>query len=39
VPKHTRRYADLAKLSRQALARFLGDVRDRHFPTADESFD
>ena len=38
VPKHTRRYAELAKLTRRALDRFLQDVRGHHFPGADESF-
>jgi 3-methyl-2-oxobutanoate hydroxymethyltransferase len=38
VPKHTRRYANLAEEARNALAAYAADVRERRFPTADESF-
>jgi 3-methyl-2-oxobutanoate hydroxymethyltransferase len=38
TPKHTRRYADLDAVVREALDRFAADVRGGAFPTERESF-
>jgi 3-methyl-2-oxobutanoate hydroxymethyltransferase len=38
TPKHARRYADLAGAARSALAAYAADVRERRFPTEEQSF-
>ena len=38
VPKHTRRYANMADDMRTALGRYLADVKDGSFPSEAESF-
>ena len=38
VPKHTRRYADLAEVVKDATARYIGDVEAGTFPGDAESF-
>ena len=38
VPKHTRRYADLAEVIKDATARYIGDVEAGTFPGDAESF-
>jgi 3-methyl-2-oxobutanoate hydroxymethyltransferase len=37
-PKFVRRYADLATVIREAVARFAGDVREGRFPSDDETY-
>jgi 3-methyl-2-oxobutanoate hydroxymethyltransferase len=38
VPKHTKRYAELAKVVRGAVEEYMQEVRAGAFPTAKESF-
>ena len=38
VPKHTRRYADLAGSIKEATARYVNDVQTQVFPTDEQSF-
>lgn len=38
VPRHARRYANLAQVIREAFTQYVEDVRDGSFPTAAESF-
>ncbi len=38
VPRHARRYANLAQAIREAFSQYVDDVRDGSFPTAAESF-
>ena len=38
VPKHARRYADLAAVIREAVARYLAEVRGGEFPAEAQSF-
>ena len=38
VPKHARRYAELASLATEALAEYVSDVQSGAFPTDAESF-
>jgi 3-methyl-2-oxobutanoate hydroxymethyltransferase len=38
VPKHTKRYAELAGVIRGAVEQYMGEVRAGEFPTAKESF-
>ncbi len=38
VPKHARRYADLGQAIRDAVAAYAEDVRERRFPTDENSF-
>jgi 3-methyl-2-oxobutanoate hydroxymethyltransferase len=38
VPKHTKQYAQAGEMMRGALAEYASDVRDRRFPTDDQSF-
>jgi len=38
LPKHTRRYVELAKEAREAIGRYAEDVRERRFPTAENSY-
>ena len=38
VPRHARRYANLAQAISEAFTQYAGDVRDGTFPTAAESF-
>ena len=38
APRFVRRYAELGHLSREALARFAGDVREGRFPAPQESY-
>lgn len=38
LPKHARRYAELAAAMRQAIGDYSADVRARAFPTAEQSF-
>jgi 3-methyl-2-oxobutanoate hydroxymethyltransferase len=38
VPRHARRYADLAQAINEAFTQYADDVRDGSFPTAAESF-
>jgi len=38
IPRHTKRYAELATLARQALAAYSDDVRAGAFPTEEQSF-
>ena len=38
VPRHARRYANLAQVIRDAFVQYAADVRDVSFPTAAESF-
>ena len=39
VPKHTRRYANLAEDARKAMAAYIKDVEENTFPGPDESFE
>ncbi|HEX6901736.1 MAG TPA: 3-methyl-2-oxobutanoate hydroxymethyltransferase [Thermoanaerobaculia bacterium] len=38
APRFVRRYAELGKLSREAIARFADDVREGRFPAPEESY-
>jgi 3-methyl-2-oxobutanoate hydroxymethyltransferase len=38
VPKHTKQYAQVGEMVRSALTEYAADVRDRRFPTDDQSF-
>ncbi len=38
APKFVRRYADLAGTVRDAFARYVADVRERRFPSDEESY-
>ena len=38
VPKHTRRYAEVGEVIRDALAAYAEDVREGRFPTEEQSF-
>jgi 3-methyl-2-oxobutanoate hydroxymethyltransferase len=38
TPKHARRYADVGDAIRRAVADYVADVRNRRFPTAEQSF-
>lgn len=38
TPKHARRYADVGDIIRRAVADYVADVRNRRFPTAEQSF-
>jgi 3-methyl-2-oxobutanoate hydroxymethyltransferase len=38
VPKHTKRFADAGEMMREAVARYVGEVHARTFPTEDNSF-
>lgn len=38
TPKHARRYAEVGDLIRRAVADYVADVRNRRFPTAEQSF-
>jgi 3-methyl-2-oxobutanoate hydroxymethyltransferase len=38
-PKFVRRYAELGKTAAEAYARFIADVREGRFPSAEESYD
>ncbi len=38
VPKHTRRYAQVGETIRSALTAYASDVRERRFPTEEQSF-
>ncbi len=38
TPKHARRYADVGDVIRRAVADYVADVRNRRFPTAEQSF-
>ena len=37
TPKHTRRYAEVGKITHDAVAAYVSDVRNRAFPTAKQS--
>ncbi len=39
MPKHTRRYANLAEDARKAMAAYIKDVEENTFPGPDESFE
>ncbi len=38
TPKHARRYAEIGDAIRRAVADYVADVRNRRFPTAEQSF-
>ena len=38
LPKHTRRYADLAEAAAEAISSYAEDVKSRRFPTAENSY-
>ncbi|HXF51081.1 MAG TPA: 3-methyl-2-oxobutanoate hydroxymethyltransferase [Dehalococcoidia bacterium] len=38
TPKHARRYADVGDIIRRAVADYVADVRNRRFPTGEQSF-
>ncbi len=39
VPKHTKRYAQIGAIAREAIAAYAADVRERRFPTEEQSFE
>ena len=38
TPKHSRRYAELGKITREALSAYADDVRNGKFPGPENSF-